>query len=105
MIATNRIKTKNKRGTNKRTREQQRLDAKRHSPGVPPNTCPYIDQVKTMIADMSDAYVRLHERGEHQPMHEDMRVMVDDMLEYIRRSNETLRDNSAYWYNKYKQTL
>ena len=76
-----------------------------HSPGVPPNTCPYIDMAKTIMDDMAAAYERLYEKGEHQPKFDDMKQLVDDQLEYIRRANECLRDNSAYWYNKYKDTL
>ena len=105
MIATKkRFKTTSKK-RNKRDREQTRLDAKRHSPGVPPNTCPYIDMVKTIMDDMAAAYERLYERGEHQPKFDDMKQLADDQMEYIRRANECLRDNSSYWYNKYKEEL
>jgi len=103
MIATRHNTTKRPR--TKQLKEQARLQAKRHSPGVPPNTCPYVDMCKTIVADMADAYTRAYERGEAQPAIEDMRVLLDDTLEHVRRANETLRDNSAYWYNKYKQTL
>lgn len=86
-------------------KERVRLEAKRHSPGVPPNSCPYIDMTKTIMDDMAAAYERLYEKGEHQPKFDDMKQLADDMLEYIRRANECLRDNSAYWYNKYKDSL
>ena len=105
MIATKkRFKTTSKK-RNKRDREHTRLEAKRHSPGVPPNTCPYIDMVKTIMDDMAAAYERLYERGEHQPKFDDMKQLADDQMEYIRRANECLRDNSSYWYNKYKEEL
>lgn len=104
MIATKkRFKTTNKQS--KRLREQTRLEAKRNSPGVPPNTCPYIDMVKTVMDDMAAAYERLYEKGEHQPKFDDMKQLADDTIEYVRRANECLRDNSAYWYNKYKELL
>jgi len=90
---------------NRLDKERIRLDAKRHSPGVPPNSCPYIDMTKTIMDDMAAAYERLYEKGEHQPKFDDMKTLADDMLEYIRRANECLRDNSAYWYNKYKSNL
>lgn len=99
----NRVKSVKKK--NKKDREQTRLSDKRSSPGVPPNTCPYVDITKTIISDMAEAYERLYEKGEHQPKFDDMKQMADDTLEYIRRANECLRDNSAYWYNKYKQLL
>lgn len=90
---------------NKKQREQIRLDDKRNSPGVPPNTCPYIDMTKTMISDLFDSYVALYERGEQQPKVEEISALAHETLEYIRRVNETLRDNSHYWYTQYKQLL
>jgi len=38
-------------------------------------------------------------------MVDDIAEQAKNMLEYIRRANETLRDNSAYWYDKYKDQL
>ena len=104
MIASKNRITKQQR-KNRQDKERERLDAKRHSPGVPPNSCPYIDMTKTIMDDMAAAYERLYEKGEHQPKFDDMKQLADDMLEYIRRANECLRDNSAYWYNKYKSNL
>lgn len=101
----NRVDTSKRARKTRKDKERIRLDAKRHSPGVPPNTCPYIDMAKTVMDDMAAAYERLYEKGEHQPKFDDMKQLVDDQLEYIRRANECLRDNSAYWYNKYKDTL
>lgn len=104
MIATKkRYKTSNKQS--KRLKEQTRVKDKANSPGVPPNTCPYIDMVKTVMDDMAAAYERLYEKGEHQPKFDDMKQLADDTIEYVRRANECLRDNSAYWYNKYKELL
>ena len=48
---------------NRQEKERERLDAKRHSPGVPPNSCPYIDMTKTIIDDLAAAYERLNEIG------------------------------------------
>ena len=95
----------NKTRRTKASREQERRLDKANSPGVPPNSCPYIDMTKTIMDDMAAAYERLYEKGEHQPKFDDMKQLADDMLEYIRRANECLRDNSAYWYNKYKSNL
>ena len=61
--------------------------------------------VKTVMDDMAAAYERLYEKGEHQPKFDDMKQLADDTIEYVRRANECLRDNSAYWYNKYKELL
>lgn len=99
-------KHKNKsRGEKRRQREQQRLKCKADSPGVPANTCPYIDMTITIVTDLQNAYDRLREKGEYNPMVSDMAQQAQDTLEFVRRSNETLRDNSAYWYGKYKDLL
>ena len=90
---------------NKRDLERIRLQAKADSPGVPPNTCPYIDMVLTMINDLQGAYDRLRERGEYNPMINDISQQASDMMEYVRKANETLRDNSGYWYAEYKRLL
>ena len=102
MIATkNRIKKRLKKADKQKIRTQDKLN----SPGVPPNTCPYIDMVLTCMNDMADAYERLDTRGERQPKFDDIKQLADDTIEYVRRANECLRDNSAYWYNKYKSLL
>lgn len=103
----NRLKknlNKNKK-ISKKQREAIRVSDKSSSPGVPPNTCPYIDMVITMLGDLQDAYDRLHEKSEHCPVVDDIHRRAVDMMEYIRKNNETLRDNSLYWYTKYKKML
>lgn len=100
------VKAKVRRSKKKKSKEARRLQAKNDSPGVPPNTCPYIDLVITMIKDISEAYDKMRTKGEHNPMVDKIEQQAVDMLDtYIRSSNETLRDNSAYWYNKYKDLL
>ncbi|MDC3298560.1 hypothetical protein OAU81_00660 [bacterium] len=89
----------------KKAKEAERIRCKASSPGVPPNSCPYIDMVKTILEDMSAAYDKLYEKGEHQPKIDDLKQLADDQLEYVRRANECLRDNSAYWYQQYKSLL
>ena len=93
------------RGDKRRESERKRLQAKADSPGVPANTCPYIDMVQNMITDLQMAYDRLREKGEHNPMVDRLTTQATDMMEYIRANNETLRDNSAYWYGQYKSEL
>ena len=75
------------------------------SPGVPPETCPYIDVVQRMVKDMGAAYQTMYEKGEHNPMVHKLEEQALDVLEFIRSSNETLRDNSLYWYTEYKQLV
>lgn len=110
MIATkNRIKKHvNKKTVSKLKRkelEAVRMKAKHNAPGFPPNTCPYIDVTINMVTDMLDCYNRLREKGEHSPVIDDISQHAQDTLEYIRKANESLRDNSSYWYNKYKDLL
>jgi len=107
MIAVNRVKSKAKRHTrtSKQARETELMADKRNSPGVPPNTCPFIDLTKTIMEEMHQAYDRLYERGHLQPKMDELKQLADDQLEYIRRANETLRDNSEYWYAKYKRLM
>lgn len=95
------MKTKSKRGT----REQVRMRDKANSPGVPPNSCPYIDLVITMVQDLNESYEKYRETGHHNPLTDRIAQHAQDTLELIRTANETLRDNSAYWYNKYKDQL
>lgn len=106
------IKTKNRirkftksKKLNKADRDAIRVEAKLHSPGIPPNTCPYIDVTQTMINDLQDAYDKMRETGQHNPLVDEIASRATDTLEFVRKSNETLRDNSSYWYNKYKQLL
>jgi type II secretory pathway component PulM len=105
--AINMIAKKNRvsRSNSKKAKEAERIRCKASSPGVPPNSCPYIDMVKTIVEDMGLAYDRLYEKGEHQPKLDELKQLADDQLEYIRRANECLRDNSAYWYQQYKNLI
>ena len=88
------------------TRPPKKLEkitkVKASAPGVPTNTCPYIDVSITMINDMSDAYERLRTKGEYNPVVDKLQTNAVEMLEYVRTVNETLRDNSLYWYERYK---
>lgn len=107
MIAhKNRIKKPVKRNkANKAELEKIRTRAKFNAPGFPQNTCPYIDLTITAVMDLLDCYNRLNEKGEQSPTVDTLAQHAQDTLEYIRKSNESLRDNSGYWYNKYKQLL
>ena len=58
-----------------------------------------------MIEDLSVAYDKLYTKGEHNPVVDKIESNAKELLEYIRTNNETLRDNSLYWYNKYKDNL
>ena len=98
-----RMKEKKERGPSKKRKRVTKKKA--GSPGVPPETCPYIDIVQRMVKDMAGAYQSMYEKGEHNPMVHKLEEQAIDTLEYIRTSNETLRDNSLYWYQEYKQLV
>lgn len=82
--------------------ERALLQAKARSPGVPTNTCPYIDEVLRMLKEFEDAYDNLKLKAIPEPLIDKRFQLAQDMLEYVRAANETLRDNSLYWYTKYK---
>ena len=96
------IKHTAKKQRSRVTRELTRLDKKRNSPGVPPITCPYINLVQEMIDQLQNSYDELRDNNHHNPMTEDIAAEAKSILEVVRRMNETLRDNSAYWYKEYK---
>ena len=78
---------------------------KKHSPGVPANTCPYIDEVIRMISELEESYNILADTGVKEPLFEKRCQLAQDTLEYIRESNELLRNNSHYWYTKCKNMI
>lgn len=101
------VKQRQTKQTRKRRREaeSERLETKARSPGVPPNTCPYIDMVQTMVQDLVNSYDDLRSNNHHNPLVDNIGERAKDTLEYIRTANETLRDNSAFWYQQYKSKL
>jgi hypothetical protein len=99
------IQKKKRKSKDKNRHTRTRMQAKANSPGVPPNTCPYIDLAITMVQDLNESYEKLRTSGHYNPMMDEITQHAQDTLEYVRKANETLRDNSAYWYNKYKDLL
>ena len=68
--------------------------AKLGAPKVPGNTCPSIDYVQEIVGQIA-------ERGDDWS--EKQAGYINDLLEYVRESNEELRRSSKYWYDKYKE--
>jgi|TARA_X000001382_G_C3101539_1_gene156868 hypothetical protein len=68
--------------------------AKKSAPNVPGITCPSIDYVQELLDQISV-------RGDNWAAKQ-ARV-ANDVLEYIRESNDELRSSSKYWYDKYKE--
>ena len=66
---------------------------KKNAPEIPYNTCPYIDFTQEIIReviDQSDS-ILLEKKLE----------LATEILEYIRESNDSLRQSSSYWYQKF----
>lgn len=66
--------------------------AKERAPGIPPNTCPYIDSVIDMLEDFN-----LDQNSFDQQRKE----IILSTLEYIRDSNDGLRKSSKFWYEEF----
>lgn len=81
--------------------KKKTLKVKQSAPGVPSITCPYIDEVIRIIKELEDAHESLRVSAIVEPLFEKRAQLATDMLEYIRSSNETLRDNSLYWYKQF----
>ena len=75
--------------------KRKKIDlAKKGAPRVPGDTCPsinYVQEVLEQITDRTDDDWAFKQRS-----------IANDILEYIRDSNEELRNSSFYWYKKYK---
>ena len=75
--------------------KRERIDAaKAKAPSVPGNTCPSIDYVQEIISQIAD-------RGDDWAVKQ--AGVITDLLEYVRESNEELRNSSKYWYDKFKE--
>jgi hypothetical protein len=69
-------------------------DYKKSAPETPANTCPYIDFAKDVMAELKDET--------SSPLCEQKIELLENILEYIRESNDCLRTSSQYWYNNFK---
>jgi len=75
-------------------RKKTLSDYRNGAPELPTNTCPYIDFIKDIIEEVKDetASQLIREKLD----------LANNTLEYIRISNEQLRQNGFYWFNKFK---
>lgn len=64
------------------------------APEIPTNTCPYIDFIQEILKEARDETT--------SNFVDQKLILADSMLEYVRQSNESLRQSSHYWYNKFK---
>ena len=81
----------------RKTVKQSKIDnAKTSAPQVPGDTCPSINYVQTIISQMAD-------RGDDWSKKQ--AGYINDLLEYVRESNQELRESSYYWYQEYKKSV
>jgi hypothetical protein len=66
---------------------------KNNAPEIPYNTCPYIDFVQEIIKEAIDQT--------ESTLVEKKLELADSILEYIRESNDSLRQSSIYWHQKF----
>ncbi len=67
---------------------------KQSAPEIPTNTCPYIDFIEEIIKEVIDEC--------DSSFIEQKLELAISALEYVRESNDALRQSSKYWYNKIK---
>jgi hypothetical protein len=67
---------------------------KQGAPEIPTNTCPYIDFIQEIIKEVIDEC--------DSSFIEQKLELAISTLEYVRESNDALRQSSKYWYNKIK---
>ena len=70
--------------------------AKLNAPKVPGDTCPSIDYVQALINQITSRV--------QDDWADKQETVANEVLEYIRESNEELRNSSYYLYKKYKGT-
>jgi len=66
---------------------------KNNAPELPYNTCPYIDFVQEILKEAIDQTDSV--------LVEKKLELADSILEYVRESNDSLRQSSMYWYQKF----
>ena len=75
--------------------KQKKIDiAKVGAPKVPGDTCPSIDYIQDIIDQIAN-------RGDDWAVKQ--ACVVRDVLEYVRESNNELRNSSYYWYKEFKK--
>jgi len=70
---------------------------KKDSPGIPPETCAYLDRIIEIVDDLSSLVV-----DEKKSVADELGSLIKNEIEYIRTANDTLRNSSKYWYDNHK---
>jgi hypothetical protein len=83
------------------TKAKRVRKAKAGAPGVPQNSCPYIDLAICTLKDLSEAYDKLRDKGNPTALVVETEKTGVELMEHVRITNETLRESSKYWYDQY----
>ena len=70
---------------------------KKESPGIPPDTCPYLDHINEVVKDLSTLVTE-----NKSDIADHLCELIRGELDYVRAANETLRTSSKYWYDQHK---
>jgi hypothetical protein len=70
--------------------------AKERAPGIPPNTCPYIDSIIEILDDFELTQYGVDSRRKE---------IIVTTLEYVRESNSTLRESSKFWHDEFVKVV
>jgi hypothetical protein len=70
--------------------------AKERAPGIPPNTCPYIDSIIEILDDFELTQYGVDSRRKE---------IIVTTLEYVRESNCTLRESSKFWHDEFVKVV
>lgn len=73
------------------------LKLKKNSPGIPPETCAYLNRIIEIVDDLSSLVV-----DEKKTVADELGSLIKNEIEYIRTANDTLRNSSKYWYDNHK---
>ena len=66
---------------------------------IPPLPCPHIDRVSELVDSIVNAVTDDDISTDILDRYKDV---INSELEFIRQSNDELREGSKYWYKKYK---
>jgi hypothetical protein len=65
-----------------------------NKPIIPPDTCPHLDKLIDLVEERDDL-------KDEELRSKQLEVILAE-VEYVRTSNEMLRNASKYWYDKYR---
>lgn len=83
------------------TRQDKINSYKKKSPTFVGPTCKYIDHIQAVL----DEEIKPLIAEKDEDFFYEICKQINAQLEFIRSSNQTLRDSSKYWYESFKKVL